>query len=131
MFRHIYVAMKEVGHSKIFHDEKDIAAIFNVIKPCSNHEHSSYMAQHMKEWFISNMQYVCLQMFDSIGNIVIFCNGGRSRSPMYVVAYLFFFSYMTLDEAMSCIEDLLKERDQSMDRHSTLYEIIVTMAERV
>ena len=50
---------------------------------------------------------------------------------MYVVAYLFFFSYMTLDEAMSCIEDLLKERDQSMDRHSTLYEIIVTMAERV
>lgn len=127
--RHIYVASQQVGKSELFHIEFTIQAMFNVIKPCSNHDHSTYMSKSRKEWFTLNIEYVCLQMYDTVGNIVIFCNCGRSRSPMYVVAYFVLFHNMTVHAAMKHVEYiLLHEREQVLDRHATLYDIVDAIA---
>lgn len=40
--RHIFVTGQDIGKSHSFHDDYEIQTIWNVIKPCSNHEHSSY-----------------------------------------------------------------------------------------
>lgn len=128
--RLIFVTSQEVGQSELFHLEHDIQSIWNVIKPCSNHEHSTNMTKGMKEWFIINVKYVCLQMFDTDGNIAIFCNTGRSRSPMYLVAYLILFCDMAFDRAIKKVEDLVQEgRGQALDRHCTLHEIIFSVSE--
>jgi hypothetical protein len=130
--RHIYVVDKQMGYSKVFHEEHNIHRIFDVIRPCSNHEHSTDMTPHMKRWFIINIKNVCLQMYDCTGNIAIFCHMGRSRSPMYVVAYIILFCNKSLDEAMLAMETLLdKQRHQLLDRHNTLYEIVACIAEEV
>jgi hypothetical protein len=51
---------------------------------------------------------------------------------MYVVAYLIIFCNETVKTAMKNIENIMhKERHEAMDRHSTLYEIIVTIAEQL
>ena len=80
--RHIFVTSKEIGRTKSFHNQYDVQSLWDVIKPCSNHEHSSNMTPHRRKWFVTNMLHVCLQMFDTEGNILIFCNTGRSRSPI-------------------------------------------------
>ena len=130
--RYIYVTSKEVGKSKLFHIDKEIRSIVNVIYPCSSHEHSTYMSKHVKTWFVTNVEYVCLQMFDTIGNIVIFCNTGRSRSPMYLVAYINLFYGMDIDNAKQKVENLMhKERQQILDRHYTLFEIVAAVSEIV
>ena len=117
------------GTSKIFHEERDIKSIWNVISPCTNHEHSTNMSPHRKEWFVINMCQVCLQMFDTKGNIAIFCKNGRSRSPMYLVSYLLLFNDMTVDSAMKNVELLLRvTRNVLIDRHYTLYDIVVLVA---
>lgn len=87
----------------------------------------------MREWFVTNIQHVCLQMFNSKENIVIFCHSGRSRSPMYLVAYLVLFCNESLDTAMKLVEQLM-QRDrhrQLLDRHCTLHEIVATIEEIV
>ena len=123
--RHIYIVEKKVGYSKLFHEEFNIKRIFDVIRPCSNHDHSNGMTPYRKEWFITNIEYICLQMHDSSGNIAIFCHTGRSRSPMYVVAYLILFCGFHFATAMDCIERvLLEQRNLLLDRHNTLYEIV-------
>jgi hypothetical protein len=129
--RIIFIAMKEVGQSNLFHRDYDIINIFNVIKPCSNHQHSTDMTPHQKEWFITNILYVCMQMLDMTGNIVLFCHSGRSRSPMYLVAYLILFNNMTVEYANEFVENLLLEhRGHFLDRHNTLHELIYEIAER-
>ena len=128
--RHIYVVTKEIGYSKIFHQEYDIQRVFDTIRPRSWHDHSFDMTDFRKNWFTTNIENVCLQMFDSDGNIAIFCNSGRSRSPMYVVAYIIMFRNESLDEGMKIIERLLYEqRGQPLDRHHTLYGIVASIAE--
>ena len=129
--RHIFVTSKEIGGSRLFHVEYDIQSIWNVINPCSNHEHSSDMTPHRKKWFVTNILRVCLQMFDTEGNIAIFCNTGRSRSPMYLVTYIMLFCDKTIDRAMFNVEELLSasRANQELDRHCTLYEIISSIAD--
>jgi hypothetical protein len=132
LIRYIYVASQRVGKLESFHDEFGIQSIFNVILPCSNHDHSTYMGITRTEWFIMNIEYVCLQMFDTSGNIAIFCNKGRSRSPMYVVSYFVMFSNMTLTAARAHIGCIFQdERGQEVDRHYTLYYIVDTIAKRL
>ena len=130
--RQIFVTSKLVGKSKLFHEEFDIQSYWNVISPCSNHEHSTDMTTHRKEWFLNNVTHVCLQMLDTEGNVAIFCNTGRSRSPMYLVAYLILFCDKTFPVAISHVEDLLLEgRNESLDRHCSLHEIIARVSEIV
>lgn len=117
------------GTSKIFHDERDIKSIWNVINPCTNHEHSTNMSPRRKQWFVINMCQVCLQMFDTEGNIAIFCKSGRSRSPMYLVSYLLLFNDMTVDNALNHVGLLLRvARNEWVDRHYSLYDIVVLVA---
>ena len=127
--RYIFVTSKDIGKSELFHKDFNIQSIWNVIKPCSNHEHSSYMTKQMKEWFVTNIKYVCLQMFETKGNIALFCNCGRSRSPMYLVAYLVLFCNKSMDVAMGIVDRSLHEsRKYSLDRHCSLYAIVVIIA---
>jgi hypothetical protein len=129
--RLIFVTSQKVGQSKSFHDDHQIQATFNVIKPNSNHEHTNYMTLQTKKWFVNNFLYVCLQMFDSSGNIALFCHSGRSRSPMYLVAYLILFYDMTVDRAIRYVAKQIHEnRGQELDRHCTLNEVIMIIAEK-
>lgn len=130
--RHIYVTRQVVGVSEAFHLEYDIQAIWNVISPNPDHQHSSYMSPQRQHWYINNILHVCLQMFDTEGNIAIFCCAGRSRSPMYLAAYLIMFCDMTHENAVTYVDRLLRQcRHQELDRHDTLYAFIVTIAEMV
>lgn len=123
--RHVFVTGQDVGKSQSFHDDFEIQAIWNVISPCSNHDHSSNMSKKRKLWFLTNIRHVCLQMFNTEGNIAIFCNSGRSRSPMYLVAYLTLFCHLTFDNAFRLVEvTMLNSRDQVLDRHCSLHDIV-------
>jgi hypothetical protein len=103
--------------SKAFHVEKEIVCFFNVLLPNATHESYFNMTSHMKQWLVANMRYVAIQMYDTEGNVVIFCNNGRSRSPMYLVAYLILFYDLSYIDARECVRKLLKDdRSQKLDR---------------
>lgn len=54
-------------------------------------------------------------------NLVLCCVNGRSRSPMYLVAYLILCYDMTEDDAMRVVKTLLLEhRDEVLDRVNAL-----------
>jgi hypothetical protein len=130
--RKIFVTTKQVGKSQLFHEEHSINSIWNVISPCSNHEHSSYMSNHTKQWFVTNILHVCLQMFDTEGDIALFCNGGRSRSPMYLIAYMVLFCDVPFDVAHHRIDRLMAQsRNQVLDRHFSLHEIIAIILKTI
>lgn len=77
------------------------------------------------QWWIDNMQHVALQLLDTAGDVVIFCNKGRSRSPMYLVAYLILIHCMTPDESMTLVAGLLLEqRNEILDRYGSLKPIV-------
>jgi hypothetical protein len=82
------------------------------------------MTTHCKSWIVENMKFVALQLFDVVGNVVIFCNHGRSRSPMYVVAYLIIFHDLSVDAAMTHLSVLLEERGIILDRFNDLLPAI-------
>lgn len=128
--RHIYVTNKSVGKSQAFHNEYDIKYAWNVIHPESTHAHSTSMSPHLRKWFDVNIRLVCLQMFESEGNVVLYCFNGRSRSPMYLVAYFVLFCDMSLDRAMFNVNaQLLTKRNERLDRHYCLYGIVAKIAE--
>ena len=125
MFRIIFVASKEVGLAKAFHVKKRIRAVFNVIKLCNNHEHHGMMTVGKKRWWVNNMKHVALKMFDVDGNVVLLCNHGRSRSPMYLVAYLVIIYGMEPSNALAMVSKILFEsRRELLDRHECLVPII-------
>ena len=58
LYRNIYVTTKAIGLSKSFHDAFRNKYIFNVIKPCTNHESFHDMTSHMKAWWSDNLVHV-------------------------------------------------------------------------
>jgi hypothetical protein len=83
------------------------------------------MSKSLKQWWIDNMKYVALQMLDTAGDIVLLCKNGRTRSPMYLVAYLIIIYGMSVNAAMNSIGDLLQEqRELELDRHRSLVPIV-------
>ena len=71
------------------------------------------------------MKYVALQLSDTDGDVVLFCNQGRSRSPMYLVAYLVIAYNMTTGAAMHVVDKLLRDqRGEQLDRLGSLKPII-------
>ena len=117
--RHIYISRKDVGLSKAFHVEKEIRCFFNVLSPNATHESYISMSSHTKQWLVTNMRYVAIQMYDAVGNVVIFCYNGRSRSPMYLVAYLILFYDLSYSDARECVSSLLQDdRCQLLDRNN-------------
>ena len=74
---------------------------------------------------MDNMKIVTLQLLHVEGNVVLFCNTGRTRSPMYVVVYLVIVYGMSVESAMNKIGCLLKEqRHLELDRHRSLVPIV-------
>lgn len=123
--RNIYVTSKEVGLSSIFHTEMGINSLFHLISKSNNHEHYTDMTTQTKQWWVDNMQYVALQLIETEGNVVMFCNKGRTRSPMYLVAYLVIVNSMSVREAINHVTRLLDEqRGLELDRHQSLVPII-------
>ena len=123
--RSIFISSKEVGLSFAFHEKNDVKALFHLIIKNSNHEHYQYMSRLTRQWWIDNMKYVALQMLDTEGNIVLFCKTGRSRSPMYLVAYLVIMYSMSVADAMGVVGKLLQDsRGMTIDRHSDLVPIV-------
>lgn len=99
--------------------------MFNLLKKSTNHEHYGMMTPHTKNWWKENLQYVALQIFDTQGNVVLFCNNGRSRGPMYLVAYLVIVHCLTPMQAMDSVRELLHEqRGCEMDRFDSLVPFI-------
>jgi hypothetical protein len=123
--RKIFVCRDCVGFSKCFHVEKNVHYFINVLDPQSTHESYDYMTSGMKDWVVDNMKYVALQLFDTEGNIVLFCKSGRSRSPMYLVAYLIIFHSMSINNAFTLVRDLLRDqRNELIDRTQSLLPAI-------
>ena len=72
--------------------------------------------------YIIITRFVALQLQQSEGqNIVVCCNNGRSRSPMYLVAYLMLCCDMSVDDAMTIVRnELFEQREEVLDRCSAL-----------
>lgn len=83
------------------------------------------MTPKTKLWWKDNLMYVALQIFDAGGNVVLFCKNGRSRSPMYLAAYLVIIHCLTPSESLSCVRKLLQDqRGEELDRYDCLVPFI-------
>lgn len=123
--RNIYVSTGEVGQSQPFHDEMRIEWLFNVIMKNTDHSRSTNMCPSVRKWWIANMKHVVLQLIDTPGNVVLFCVNGRTRSPMYLVAYVAVVYSMLPINAMALVKVLLKDqRADLLDRFDTLIDIV-------
>lgn len=70
-------------------------------------------------------RYVATQMHNTAGNIALACNNGRSRSPMYLVAYLIICYDLTPNDARDTVMKLLRsQRGEELDRHDCYSHII-------
>lgn len=111
--------------SRSFHHDKRISFVLDLIKQSTNHEHHSDMSTTTKQWWLDNLKYVALQMFDAQGNLVMFCNRGRSRSPMYLVSYYVIIHNMHPIEAMKIVRNsLMEQRGEMLDRYDSLTPFI-------
>ena len=120
-----YICTKEIGWSKAFHDDFNIKNIFHVTRVNSDHSHHSYMNAELRQWWTTNFIYVTLQMMSTEGNICLFCNNGRSRSPMYLVAYLVVVHSLFPSDAMDIVRCKLWDvRGEQLDRYDSLGVII-------
>lgn len=87
------------------------------------------MSVRIKQWWLDNMKFVALQLLDTEGDVVLLCNKGRSRSPMYLAAYVIVMYNMTSRDAMHLIGQLLLEqRGVVLDRHGSLKPLIDIIA---
>lgn len=83
------------------------------------------MTPQRRQWWVHNMIHVVLQMVRTSGNIVLLCNHGRSRSPMYLVAYLIIIHSMSSVAAKALVHELLAvQRQEHLDRFETLSPIL-------
>jgi hypothetical protein len=123
--RSIYITTKDVGLSTAFHVEKRIGSAFYLIKKNNNHEHHTDMSPRTRKWWFQNLIHVALRIASAEGNVVMFCQRGRSRSPVYLVVYLIIIYNMPAGEAMRTVGSLLADaRHDVMDRHGTLTPIV-------
>jgi hypothetical protein len=115
-----------IGMSRSFHEEKNIDFMFNLLKKRTNHNNYEDMTKTTAQWWIDNIQFVALQIYDTPGNGVIFCKHGRTRSPMYLVAYLVIIYGLSPELAVREVRRILREqRGELLDRFESLIPIII------
>ena len=74
------------------------------------------------------IRYGVLQINKTKGNICLSCKNGRTRSPMYLVAYLVICYEMSVEEAYSSIGSMLiMDRNELIDRKQKFLSFIQTM----
>ena len=65
------------------------------------------------------------------GNAVLCCNGGRSRSPTYLVVYLVLCWNISIIQANSIVESLLKDtRGEKMDRDRRFVQFVSELVDK-
>ena len=84
--------------------------MFNVLKKRTNHNDNEDMTRATAQWWIDNLQYVALQLFDTPGNVVMFCKHGRTRSPMNLVAYIVISYGMSPEMAVGVVRKVLRNQ---------------------
>ena len=84
--------------------------MFNVLKKRTNHNDYEDMTRATAQWWIDNLQYVALQLFDTPGNVVMFCKHGRTRSPMNLVAYIVISYGMSPEMAVGVVRKVLRNQ---------------------
>lgn len=125
MFRRIFVSNKQVGLCLNFHDVQGINHLFNVVKKSTNHDTYGNMTKSKVQWWYDNLRYVALQMFEADGDVLLCCVNGRTRSPMYLVAYLVIIYNMTTVKAKGVVATLLQDsRGLIFDRYDSLTPLI-------
>ena len=68
--------------------------------------------------FVLCIRYVAMQLNNCTGNVVVSCKNGRSRSPMYLAAYLILCYDISVEEAIDNVGDLLLlQRGECLDRY--------------
>lgn len=108
-----------------FHEAQGIVHLFNVVKKSNNHDTFENMTKHRAQWWLDNLRYVALQMFDADGDVLLCCVNGRTRSPIYLVAYLVIIYNMTTAEALDTVGTLLHDRRRlKIDRYNSLTPLI-------
>jgi hypothetical protein len=115
-------------------------------------DHYFMLSPSKKAWIHNNMRYVCerlneinithpkvlcicpllyryavLQLHRTEGNVIINCKNGRTRSPMYLVAYLIVCYEMEPPEAHRAVELLVRERHLVLDRDDRLLHVVESM----
>ena len=124
------MASKRVGLSHAFHADVKTKHLFHLIKENSNHDHYNYMSSKQKGWWIANMLNVTIQMLETSGDLILICNNGRTRSPMYLVAYLVVVYSMSASRSVKMVSDLLmQQRNEIVDRNGELIGIIERICE--
>ena len=95
------------------------------LKKSTNHESFDSMTKGRAMWWLDNVRYVVLQLFDADGDALLCCRNGRTRSPMYLVAYLVIIYNMTTLNAKKVVAKLLHEsRGMELDRFDSLGPLI-------
>lgn len=69
--------------------------------------------------------HVALQILDTTGNVALFCNNGRSRSPTYLVVYVMIVYGWGAQESVTCVRNaLLEQRNETLDRFGCLMPLV-------
>ena len=103
-------------------------AFFHCGKRRKKHrKHKTIMTSHpiiLNNIFLD--RYGVLQINKTKGNICLSCKNGRTRSPMYLVAYLVLCYEMSVEEAYATVGSmLLLNRNQIIDRKQKFYYLLL------
>jgi len=76
---------------------------------------------------VDDGRFAVLQLHRTEGNVVINCKNGRTRSPMYLVAYLILCYDMDLHVARNLVGDMVRDRALVIDRDDRLLPVVESM----
>ena len=79
----------------------------------------------MSVLFFMYCRFVSVQVCDTPGNVVIVCQNGRTRAPMYLVVYLMICHDLTHVDALDIVvNELFSQRGLELDRHDSLKPVL-------
>lgn len=84
--RHIYICNKKVGRSNCFNIEMNIEMFLDLVATQDSDTGIMLPGEFKKNYYF--IQRAIIDIADTPGNVSIFCDNGRSRSPSLLAAYL-------------------------------------------
>ena len=136
-YRYIYVCCRSVGESVNFRKSYGIDYVLDVTRSIDD-SHYLYQSEAERRLFFNQMVHVVQLFLTTDGNIAIYCNNGRSRSPALVAAYFVVaecFSAAGAYKYLSSIFQRMRHSDKNIDREGRFekyideLEIIMKLAE--
>jgi hypothetical protein len=118
--------MQCVAETASFRVDKNISVHLNLMS--TDDEHYHMLRPSSQAWIHNNMRYAVLQIHRTDGNVVINCRNGRTRSPMYLVAYLVVCCGLEPDAADHMVrQSLWQDRACELDRDGRLLPVIESL----